>query len=146
MFKPSTGGGDQETPKQRGSGENDSGNSGFYSRIFLVPKKNGNNRSVQTELFSEHSVFQDGNSKQSQAFSPTQGLGVFFGSDRCLTPHAHSLAVSEVSPFLSQGLNISVQIRSIWSGNKFVCIYWHDGCHSNSFANEVYCSVSPFGW
>ena len=46
MFKPSTGGRDQETLKQRGSGENNSGNPGFYSLIFLVPKKNGKLRLI----------------------------------------------------------------------------------------------------
>ena len=61
--------------------------SGFYSRIFLVPKKNGILRLI-TEHFCGCSRVQNGNTGQSQTGDSNQRLGVFSGSDRCISSYA----------------------------------------------------------
>ena len=122
---------------------------GFYSRIFLVPKKNGkittHDRSVQTEHLSGNSVIQDGNSQQSQTGDPTQRLGDLPGPDRCVLACSHSQTVPEVPPILSQGSDVSVQGSPVRPCNKSLCLYPRDGCHSNLSTEEGNCTVSVPG-
>ena len=117
---------------------------GFYSRIFLTPKKNGKLRLI-IDLSNEHSVFQNGNGKQSQAIDSTQRLSIFTGFNRCLSPCTYSLAVSEIPPLLYQGSDIPIQGSTLRSSDKFVCLHMLDGYHSNSSAEEISHSVSIFG-
>ena len=78
--KSSTRGRGQRTPTQRGSGENKPGRSRILLSNFPGSQEKREittyNRSVQTEFLSEHSVFQNGNGKQSQAIDSTQRLGI----------------------------------------------------------------------
>ena len=147
--KSCPGGRGQETPIERGSGENKSGRSRILFSYFPSSQEEReittHNRSIQTECFSEHSVVQNGNSKQSQTLNSTQRLGVLSGSDRCLFTHTHSQTVSEISTILSQGSGVSVQGSPVRISHKSFCVYSHDGCHSSPFAKEVHSSVSISG-
>ena len=139
--KSSTRGRGQRTPTQRGSGENKPGISRILLSNFPGSQEKREittyNRSVQTEFLSEHSVFQNGNGKQSQAIDSTQRLGIFTGFNRCLSPCTYSLAVSEIPPLLYQGSDIPIQGSTLWSGDKSVCLHTLDGYHSNSSAEEI---------
>ena len=90
---------------------------GFYSCYFPGSQEEReittNNRSVQTEYVSGYSVVQNGDSLQGQTGDSTQLLGILTRSDRCLSTCSYSPAVSEVSPFLSQGSGLSIQGSSI---------------------------------
>ena len=104
-----------------------------------------NNRSVQTEYFSGYSVVQNGDSQQGQTGDSTQRLGILTRSDRCLSTCTYSPAVSEVSPFLSQGSGLSIQGFSIRPCDKSLCFHPFDGCHSNISTEKGNCTVSIFG-
>ena len=122
--KSSTRGRGQRTPTQRGSGENKPGRSRILLSNFPGSQEKQEittyNRSVQTEFLSEHSVFQNGNGKQSQAIDSIQRLGIFTGFNRCLSPCTYSLAVSEIPPLLYQGSDIPIQGSTLRSGDKVI--------------------------
>ena len=147
--KSSTRGRGQRIPTQRGSGENKPGRSRILLSNFPGSQEKREittyNRSVQTEFLSEHSVFQNGNGKQSQAIDSTQRLGIFTGFNRCLSPCTYSLAVSEIPPLLYQGSDIPIQGSTLRSSHESVCLHTLDGYHSNSSAAEISRSVSIFG-
>ena len=147
--KSSTRGRGQRTPTQRGSGENKPGRSRILLSNFPGSQEKREittyNRSVQTEFLSEHSVFQNGNGKQSQAIDSTQRLGIFTGFNRCLSPCTYSLVVSEIPPLLYQGSDIPIQGSTLRSSHESVCLHTLDGYHSNSSAAEISRSVSIFG-
>ena len=147
--KSSTRGRGQRTPTQRGSGENKPGRSRILLSNFPGSQEKREittyNRSVQTEFLSEHSVFQNGNGKQSQAIDSTQRLGIFTGFNRCLSPCTYSLAVSKIPPLLYQGSDIPIQGSTLRSSHESVCLHTLDGYHSNSSAAEISRSVSIFG-
>ena len=147
--KSSTRGRGQRAPTQRGSGENKPGRSRILLSNFPGSQEKQEittyNRSVQTEFLSEHSVFQNGNGKQSQAIDSTQGLGIFTGFNRCQSPCTYSLGVSEIPPLLYQGSDIPIQGSTLRSSHESVCLHRLDGYHSNSSAAEISRSVSIFG-
>ena len=146
--KSSTRGRGQRTPTQRGSGENKPGRSRILLSNFPGSQEKREittyNRSVQTEFLSEHSVFQNGNGKQSQAIDSTQGLGIFTGFNRCLSPCTYSLAVSEIPPLLYQGSDIPIQGSTLRSSHESVCLHTLDGYHSNSSAAEITIVLFPY--
>ena len=139
----------QQTSTQRGSGEDRTGRSRLLFSYFPGSQEEWEittyNRSVQTEYFSGYSVVQNGDSQQGQTDDSTQRLGVLTRSDRCLSTCSYSPAVSEVSPFLSQGSGLAIQGSSIRPCDKSLCFHPFDGCHSNISTEKGNCSVSIFG-
>ena len=134
---------------KRGSGEDRTGSSRLLFSYFPGSQEEReittNNRSVQTEYVSGYSVVQNGDSHQGQIGDSTQRLVVLTRSDRCLSTCSYSPAVSEVSPFLSQGSGLSIQGSSIWPCDKSLCFHPFDGCHSNISPEKGNCTVSIFG-
>ena len=122
--KSSTRGRGQRTPTQRGSGENKPGRSRILLSNFPGSQEKREiatyYRSVKTEFLSEHSVFQNGNGKQSQAIDTTQRLGIFTRFNRRLSPCTYSLAVSEIPPLLYQGSDIPIQGSTVRSSHKVI--------------------------
>lgn len=139
----------QQTPTQRGSGEDRAGRSRLLFSYFPCSQEKRkittHNRSVQTEHLSGNSVIQNGNSQQSQTGDPTQRLGDLPGPDRCVLACSHSQTVPEVPPILSQGSDVSVQGSPVRPCNKSLCLYPRDGCHSNLSTEEGDCTVSVPG-
>ena len=139
----------QQTPTQRGSGEDRAGRSRLLFSYFPCSQEKRkittHNRSVQTEHLSGNSVIQNGNSQQSQTGDPTQRLGDLPGLDRCVLACSHSQTVPEVPPILSQGSDVSVQGSPVRPCNKSLCLYPRDGCYSNLFTEEGNCTVSVPG-
>ena len=139
----------QQTPTQRGSGEDRTGRSRLLFSYFPGSQEEReittNNRSVQTEYVSGYSAVQNGDSQQGQTGDSTQRQGVLIRSDKCLCTCSHSPAVSEVSPFLSQGSDLSIQGSSVWPCDKSLCFHPFDGFHSNISTEDGNCTVSIFG-
>lgn len=139
----------QQTPTQRGSGDDKAGRSRLLFSYFPSSQEKRKittyNRSVQTEYFSGSSVVQNGDSQQSQTGDPTQRLGDLLRPDGCISTCSHSQTVSEVPPILSQGSNLSVQGSSVWPCNKSVCLHPFDGCCSILSTEEGNCTVSVPG-
>ena len=139
----------QQTPTQRGSGEDRTRKFRLLFSYFPGSQEEWeittNNRSVQTEYVSGYSVIQNLDSQQGQTGDSTQRLGVLIRSNRCLSTCYHSPAVSEVSPFLSQGSDLSIQGSSVWPCDKSLCFHPFDGCHSNISTEEGNCTVSISG-
>ena len=121
---------------------------GFYSRIFLVPKKNGKLRLIidlsRLNTFLDIQSFRmETANKVRQAIQPNDWA---FSLDlTCLSTCSYSPAVSEVSPFLSQGSGLSIKGSSIWPCDKSLCFHPFDGCQSNISMEKGSCTVSIFG-
>ena len=111
--------------RQRGSGTTIKPEApGFYTQIFLVPKKN---RQLRLKIdLSRLNTFvsgvQNGNAGKSQIDNSNQRLILFPWSDRCLSSCAHAQSISEIPPILHSGSSIPIQISSIRTNNKSVCL------------------------
>ena len=74
---------------------------GHYSRIFLVPKKNGKLRLIidlsVLKLFCVHTDIQNGDTEKSERCRSTERLGIFIGSDGLLFAYPDTLSVSLIS-------------------------------------------------
>ena len=78
----------------------DPGTPGFYSRICLVPKKNGKLRLIiDLSLLNRYieKVFQDGDSQVCKTIDETQRLGCLQRSDRCIPSCSDTSSVQKVS-------------------------------------------------
>ena len=122
---------------------------GFYSRIFLVPKKNGKLRliidlSKLNSFLNIQSFKMETANKVRQSILPNDWA---FSLDltEALSPCTYSLAVSEIPPLLYQGSDIPIQGSTLRSSHESVCLHTLDGYHSNSSAAEISRSVSIFG-
>ena len=111
--------------RQRGSGTTIKPEApGFYTQIFLVPKKN---RQLRLKIdLSRLNTFvsgvQNGNAGKSQIDNSNQRLILFPWSDRCLSSCAHAQSISEIPPILHSGSSIPIQISSIRTNKKSVCL------------------------
>ena len=117
-----------------------------YSRIFLVPKKNGKMRliidlSTQNNFFS-NTKLQNGNSEKSQTFDSPQRLDIFIRSDRCLFACPTTSFISQISLFCSEGQNHPIQSSTIWSVNEPIRVHSSRENNSISSSQKSYHSLS----
>ena len=76
------------------------GTPGFYSRIVIVPKKNGKLRPIRSfsskPIYKER-IFPDGDSQVSKKSDVVQRLGCLNRPDRCISAHSDSSSIQKVS-------------------------------------------------
>ena len=87
------------------------GTPGFYSRIFLVPKKNGKLRLIiDISLLNQYikKVFQNGDSQVGETSDETQRLGCLHRLNRCIPTRSNTSSIPEVSSFRSRRSGLSL--------------------------------------
>ena len=122
---------------------------GFYSRIFLVPKKNGKLRLIidlsRLNTFLEIQSFKmETANKVRQAIQPNDWAISLDLTDAYLHVPIHRQSRKYLR-FFSQGSDVSVQGSPVRPCNKSLCFYPRDGCHSNLSTEEGNCTVSVPG-
>ena len=121
---------------------------GFYSRIFLVHKKNGKLRliidlsSLNTFLDIQSFRMETAN-KVRQAIQPNDWAFSLDLTDAYLHVPIHR----QSRKYLRFCLNgqTSIQDSSVWPCDKSLCFHPFDGCHSNISTEEGNCTVSISG-
>ena len=113
--KSSTRGRGQRTPTHRGSGENKPGRSRILLSNFPGSQEKREitiyNRSVQTEFLPGHSVFQNGNGKQSQTIDSVSIFGRLVGQKSNSGRYPQRLAVHHQADFISRTDNQRKEVR-----------------------------------
>ena len=88
------------------------GTPGFYSRIFLVPKKERkvtfDYRPFFIEPIHRETVFQNGDSQVSKTSDETQRLGCLHRFNRCISSHSDTSSIPEVPSIRLQRSGISL--------------------------------------
>ena len=83
---------------------------GFYSRIFLVPKKNGK---LCAQSLCSCSELQNGDTEKSEKCHQPQRLGIFLGPDGCLFAYSDTLSVTQIPQVHVERSSVPVQGTSI---------------------------------
>ena len=138
----------QQSPTQRGQWRIEPKCPGFYSRIFLVHKKNGKLRliidlsSLNTFLDIQSFRMETAN-KVRQAIQPNDWAFSLDLTDAYLHVPIHR----QSRKYLRFCLNdqTSIQDSSVWPCDKSLCFHPFDGCHSNISTEEGNCTVSISG-
>ena len=94
---------------------------GFYSRLFLVPKKTGDLRPViDLSTLNRHMVvphFQDGDARVRPISHQKSGVDGIDRHTRCLSSCADASGCPQVSAFRGQQEGVPVHLSSVWTGD-----------------------------
>ena len=99
---------------------------GFYSRIFLVPKKNGKiPLIIGLSLLNRYikKVFQNGDSQVGKTSDETQRLGCLQRLNRSIPTRSGTSSIPEVSSFLLQRSGHSLHSLTVQNISKSVDIF-----------------------
>ena len=113
------------------------GTPGFYSRIFLVPKKNGkfNNRPVFIKPIHRETSIQNGNTQISKTSDEAQRLGCLHRLNRCIPTRADTSSIQEVSSLRTRRSSISLFVLNVPKSVNFFetdgryCSFSTPACH-----------------
>ena len=123
----------------------DPGTPGFYSRIFLVPKKNGkgtfNYRPLSAEPIHRETVFQDGDSQVCKTIDETQQLGCLHRSDRLIPSRSDTSSVQKVSSIRLQRSGLSLHGLTIRNVLKSIDFLETDGRNSSILTPTYHISL-----
>ena len=105
---------------------------GHYSRIFLVPKKNGKLRLIIDLSVLNHFVYtdiQNGDTEKSERCRSTERLGIFIGSDGRLFAYPDTSSVSQIPQIHVERSSVPVQGTPIRPLDKSFRVYTPYGGH-----------------
>ncbi len=112
--------------------------SGFYSRYFVVPKKNGgatsNFRSAATEPLSQAPEVQNAYCKTGRVSDQIRGLVRHDRSKRCLFPYIHPSQSQEVPEVCFQGQSLPISGSSLRPNTLTLNFHEVRGCCPGSSA------------
>ncbi len=124
--------------------------SGFYSRYFIVPKKDGwlrpnldlrlLNRSVMRHKFKMLTIKQVVSQIRSEDWFVTLVLR------KCLLPYIHSSSTPEVPKVCFQGQSIPTSGSSIWPSTLTLHFHEEGGCSSGSIATPGHPHTELHQW
>ena len=122
---------------------------GFYSQIFLVPKKNGKLRliidlSKLNSFLNIQSFKMETANKVRQSILPNDWAFSLVLTDAYLHVPIHWRSRKYLR-FCIKGQTFQFKALPLRSSHESVCLHTLDGYHSNSSAVEISCSVSIFG-
>ena len=96
---------------------------GHYSRIFLVPKKNGKLRLIIDLSALNHFVYTQTFKMETQRkVKDAERLGIFIGSDGCLFAYPDTLSVSQIPQIHVERSSVPVQGTPIRPLDKSFCV------------------------
>ena len=90
---------------------------GFYSRLFLVPKKTGDLRPVHSQPPHGSSTLQDGDARVRSISHQKSGVDGVDRHTRCLSSCADASSCPQVSAFRGQQEGVPVHLSSVWTGD-----------------------------
>ena len=105
---------------------------GYYSIIFLVPKKNGNFRLIIdlcAQSFCLHTDIQNGDTEKSERCRSVKRLGIFIRSDGRLFACSDTSSVSQIPQIHTERSSVPVQGTPIRPLDKSFRIYMPYDCH-----------------
>ena len=105
------------------------GTPGFYSRIFLVPKKNGKLRLIidLSLLYIKKQAFKMGNSQIGGTSDETQRMGCLHRLDRCIPPRSDTSSIQEVSSLRTRRSSLSLLSLTVRNIPKSINFLETDG-------------------
>ena len=122
------------------------GTPGFYSRIFLVPKKNGKLRLIidlsLLNRYIEKQSFQNGDSQVGKTSDETQRLGCLHRFNRCISSRPDTSSIPEVSSIRLRRSGLSLHGLTVRNVPKSVDIFKTDGRYSSVPTPTCHISLS----
>ena len=121
----------------------DSGTPGFYSWLFLVPKKSGKLCPViDLSLLNQYIKKQPFKMETVRSVDNSQRPGCLHRSDVCVSSHSNPFTIQKIPSFQLRTPNLPIHGLTLWNVPKSVDFHKINGRNSSALVSACHISIS----